>query len=106
VLFPFTRNLEIKHLAQLKTILPEGYKFSEAPCLFEGAKTKSILIEMPELKDENTGYFVPQEDKRRDIFTERLYDHVKKHHEVTLYFFLILHKYILIANMTLGGVFF
>jgi hypothetical protein len=61
---------------------------------------------MPELKDENTGYFVPQEDKRRDIFTERLYDHVKKHHEVTLYFFLILHKYILIANMTLGGFFF
>lgn len=73
----------MKHLAQFKTLLPEGYKFTAAPCLFEGVKTRSILIEMLELEDESE-VFIPQADKRRKLFMERLFDHIKKHHQVTL----------------------
>lgn len=76
------RNFEIKHLAQLKTILPEGYKLTEAPCLFEGVKTRSILIDMPILKDESEGNFAPENEKRRKLFVERLYDRIKSHHKV------------------------
>ncbi|KAI1316731.1 hypothetical protein EDD11_009547 [Mortierella claussenii] len=76
----FTANFEIKHLAQFKTLLPEAYKFTEAPCLFEGVKTRSIHIEMLELKDESE-VFVPQADKRYKLLIERLYDHIKPFHE-------------------------
>ncbi|KAF9200753.1 replication licensing factor Cdt1 [Haplosporangium sp. Z 27] len=76
-----SRNFEIKHLAQFKTILPEAYKFTAAPCIFEGVKTRSILIEPVELKDNVEGKFIPQEDKRRELFTTRLYDHVKQQHQ-------------------------
>ncbi|KAG0006316.1 hypothetical protein BGZ80_001104 [Entomortierella chlamydospora] len=76
-----SRNFEIKHLAQFKTILPEGYQFMAAPCIFEGTKTRSILIEMLELKDDVEGNFIPQEEKRRSLFTKRLYDHIKQHHQ-------------------------
>ncbi|KAF9960954.1 hypothetical protein BGZ65_011470 [Modicella reniformis] len=79
-----SRNFEIKHLAQFKTLLPEGYKFTAAPCLFEGVKTRSILIEMLELKDDYEGKFIPQADRRRKLFVERLYDHIKKHHQTFL----------------------
>jgi hypothetical protein len=85
VTLPHTcRNFEIKHLAQFKTLWPEGYKFTEAPCLFEGAKTRSILIEMQELKeDENETKFTPQVERRRKLFMDRLHDHIKKYHQVT-----------------------
>ncbi|KAF9438142.1 hypothetical protein BGZ76_009516 [Entomortierella beljakovae] len=76
-----SRNFEIKHLAQFKTLLPEVYKFVAAPCLFEGTKTRSILIEMEELKDENDNGFAPQEEKRRNLFTKRMNEHIKQHHE-------------------------
>ncbi|KAG0054387.1 hypothetical protein BGZ89_002664 [Linnemannia elongata] len=78
------RNFEIKHLAQLKTILPEGYKLTEAPCLFEGAKTRSILIDMLILKDESEGNFIPENEKRRKLFVRRLYDRIKSHHQLNL----------------------
>ncbi|KAG9070874.1 hypothetical protein KI688_008415 [Linnemannia hyalina] len=78
------RNFEIKHLAQLKTILPEGYKLTEAPCLFEGAKTRSILIDMPTLKDESEGNFIPENEKRRKLFVGRLYDRIISHHQTFL----------------------
>ncbi|KAG0374295.1 hypothetical protein BGX24_010575 [Mortierella sp. AD032] len=78
------RNFEIKNLAQLKTILPEGYKLTEAPCLFEGVKTRSILIDMPALKDESEGNFVPENEKRRKLFVERLYDRIKSQHQTFL----------------------
>ncbi|KAF9324294.1 hypothetical protein BGZ91_003049 [Linnemannia elongata] len=78
------RNFEIKHLAQLKTILPEGYKLTEAPCLFEGAKTRSILIDMLTLKDESEGNFIPENEKRRKLFVRRLYDRIKSHHQLNL----------------------
>jgi hypothetical protein len=71
----------MKHLAQFKTLLPEAYKFTTAPCLFEGVKTRSILIEMLELEDESE-IFTPQADKRRKMFMERLYDRIKTHHQV------------------------
>ncbi|KAG0246358.1 hypothetical protein BG011_002454, partial [Mortierella polycephala] len=76
-----SRNFEIKDLAQFKTILPEGFKFTAAPCLFEGQRTRSILIEMQEIKDETEGNFVPQADMRRKLFLDRLYDHIKQHHQ-------------------------
>ncbi|KAG0246185.1 replication licensing factor Cdt1 [Mortierella sp. GBA43] len=77
-----SRNFEIKHLAQFKTLWPEGYKFTEAPCLFEGAKTRSILIEMQELKeDENEIRFTLQVERRRKLFMDRLHDHIKKYHQ-------------------------
>ncbi|KAG0267552.1 hypothetical protein BGZ95_002825 [Linnemannia exigua] len=79
-----SRNFEIKNLAQLKTILPEGYKLTEAPCLFEGVKTRSILIDMPALKDESEGNFVPENEKRRKLFVERLYDRIKSQHQTFL----------------------
>ncbi|KAF9352534.1 hypothetical protein BGX26_009670 [Mortierella sp. AD094] len=75
------RNFEIKHLAQFRTILPEGYQFTAAPCIFEGTKTRSILIEMLELKDDVEGNFIPQEEKRRSLFTKRLYDYINQHHQ-------------------------
>ncbi|KAF8946418.1 hypothetical protein BGZ47_000569 [Haplosporangium gracile] len=78
------RNFEIKHLAQLKTILPEGYKLTEAPCLFEGAKTRSILIDMPTLKEESESNFIPENEKRRKLFVGRLYDRIKSHHQTFL----------------------
>ncbi|KAF9110789.1 replication licensing factor Cdt1 [Mortierella sp. AM989] len=76
-----SRNFEIKQLAQFRTILPEGYRFTAAPCLFEGVKTRSILIELLDLKDEVGGNFIPQEEKRRTLFMKRMYDHVKQHHQ-------------------------
>ncbi|KAF9152347.1 hypothetical protein BG015_005428 [Linnemannia schmuckeri] len=78
------RNFEIKHLAQLKTILPEGYKLTEAPCLFEGAKTRSILIDMPTLKDGSEGNFIPENEKRRKLFVGRLYDRIRAYHQTFL----------------------
>ncbi|KAF9922823.1 hypothetical protein FBU30_007031 [Linnemannia zychae] len=80
------RNFEIKHLAQLKAILPEGYKLTEAPCLFEGVKTRSILIDMPALKnDDSEGNFIPENEKRRKLFVERLYNRIKPHHQTFLH---------------------
>ncbi|KAG0199220.1 hypothetical protein BGX33_011793 [Mortierella sp. NVP41] len=79
------RNFEVKHLAQLKTVLPEGYKLTEAPCLFEGAKTRSILIDTPTLKEELEGNFVPEGEKRRKLFVDRLYDRIKTHHQAFLF---------------------
>ncbi|KAF9176783.1 hypothetical protein BGZ51_009589, partial [Haplosporangium sp. Z 767] len=76
-----SRNFEIKHLAQFRTILPEGFKFTAAPCLFEGRRTRSILIEMLEIEDKAEGDFVPQADKRHKLFLDRLYDHIKQHHQ-------------------------
>ncbi|KAF9913098.1 replication licensing factor Cdt1 [Linnemannia zychae] len=78
------RNFEIKNLAQLKTILPEGYKLTEAPCLFEGVKTRSILIDTPVLKDESEGNFVPENEKRRKLFMERLYNRIRSYHQTFL----------------------
>ncbi|KAF9119099.1 replication licensing factor Cdt1 [Mortierella sp. 14UC] len=78
------RNFEIKNLAQLKTILPEGYKLTEAPCLFEGVKTRSILIDTPALEDESEGNFVPENEKRRKLFVKRLYDRIRSHHQTFL----------------------
>ena len=53
-----------------------------APCLFEGVKTRSILIDMLELKDETEGNFITQAEKRSKLFMDRLYDHIKQHHQV------------------------
>ncbi|KAG9321416.1 hypothetical protein KVV02_000550 [Mortierella alpina] len=79
-----SRNFEIKHLAQFKTILPEGYKYTASPCLFEGARIRSILIDMLDIKDEVEGVFVPEVEKRQRLFLDRLYDRVKKHHQAFL----------------------
>ncbi|CAO3571629.1 unnamed protein product [Mortierella alpina] len=79
-----SRNFEIKHLAQFKTILPEGYKYTAAPCLFEGARMRSILIDMVDIKGEVEGVFVPQLEKRQRLFLDRLYDRVKLHHQAFL----------------------
>ncbi|KAF9945884.1 hypothetical protein BGZ72_000885 [Mortierella alpina] len=77
-----SRNFEIKHLAQFKTILPEGYKYTASPCLFEGARIRSILIDMLDIKDEVEGVFVPQVEKRQRLFLDRLHDRVKMHHQI------------------------
>ncbi|KAF9568861.1 hypothetical protein EC968_002833 [Mortierella alpina] len=79
-----SRNFEIKHLAQFKTILPEAYKYTASPCLFEGARIRSILIDMLDIKDDVEGVFVPQVEKRHKLFLDRLYDRVKLHHQAFL----------------------
>ncbi|KAF9282265.1 hypothetical protein BGZ68_006101 [Mortierella alpina] len=79
-----SRNFETKHLAQFKTILPEGYKYTASPCLFEGARIRSILIDMLDIKDEVEGVFVPQVEKRQKLFLDRLYERVKMHHQAFL----------------------
>ncbi|ORZ26901.1 hypothetical protein BCR41DRAFT_178214 [Lobosporangium transversale] len=75
-----SRNFEISHLAQFKTLLPEGYRFTAAPCMVDGVKTRSIFIEMLNLEDESN-HFVPQAEKRKKLFLERLHNHVKAFHQ-------------------------
>ncbi|KAF9166371.1 replication licensing factor Cdt1 [Actinomortierella ambigua] len=41
-----SQNFEIRHLAQIKTLYPEAFEFSVAPCLHEGKRIRSYLIEL------------------------------------------------------------
>ncbi|KAF9975475.1 hypothetical protein BGZ73_000876 [Actinomortierella ambigua] len=94
-----SQNFEIRHLAQIKTLYPEAFEFSVAPCLHEGKRIRSYLIELKaetvavekdtdckergEAVATNTR-FIPLENQRRDVFRERLVQHVYKHHKAFL----------------------
>ncbi|KAG0228777.1 hypothetical protein BGW42_001974 [Actinomortierella wolfii] len=103
-----SQNFEIRHLAQIKTLYPEAFEYSVAPCLHEGKKIRSYLIELKTEKkasgeDEGDGSdrqsdnkaqeggitvsntrFIPLENQRRDTFRERLVQYVQKHHNAFL----------------------
>ncbi|KAG0345699.1 hypothetical protein BG004_003262 [Podila humilis] len=79
-----SRNFEIKHLAQLRTLWQDGYKFSQAPCLFEGQRVQSILIEQLAPKEEPTGYFVPRVERRRAAFSEHMQEYIHQYHKTFL----------------------
>ncbi|KAG0229827.1 hypothetical protein BGW41_002865 [Actinomortierella wolfii] len=104
-----SQNFEIRHLAQIKTLYPEAFEYSVAPCLHEGKKIRSYLIELKtevkkasgededdsgdrqsDNKEQEGGNtvsntrFIPLENQRRDTFRERLVQYVQKHHNAFL----------------------
>ncbi|KAG0076454.1 hypothetical protein BGZ93_000955 [Podila epicladia] len=76
-----SRNFEIKHLAQLRTVWPDGYKFTQSPCLFEGQRVQSVLIEQLAPKEEPTGYFVPRAERRSKAFLEHMQAYIQHYHK-------------------------
>ncbi|KAF9203537.1 hypothetical protein BGZ59_001566 [Podila verticillata] len=76
-----SRNFEIKHLAQLRTVWPDGYKFTQSPCLFEGQRVQSVLMEQLAPKEEPTGYFVPRAERRNKAFLEHMQAHIQHFHK-------------------------
>ncbi|KAG0323798.1 replication licensing factor Cdt1 [Dissophora globulifera] len=79
-----SRNFDIKHLAQIKTILPEVYQLTSEPCLHDGKKIQSIKIDTLGVNEGPTPSFIPQGEVRKKLFIDRLIDHVQKHHQVFL----------------------
>ncbi|KAG0057498.1 hypothetical protein BGZ83_009137 [Gryganskiella cystojenkinii] len=78
------RNFELKHLAQFITVMPEAYRLTAAPCLVGETRMRSILIQTVDLEDESSGPYRTQPDRRKELFRERLMDHVKQEHEAFL----------------------
>ncbi|KAF9412694.1 hypothetical protein BGZ94_000965 [Podila epigama] len=76
-----SRNFELKHLAQLRTVWPDGYKLTQAPCLFEGQRIQSVLIEQLAPKEEQTGYFVPRAERRLKAFLEHMEAYIEQFHK-------------------------
>ncbi|KAF9293300.1 hypothetical protein BGZ74_011774 [Mortierella antarctica] len=76
-----SRNFEIKHLAQLRTVWPDGYKFTQSPCLFEGQRVQSVLIEQLPPKEEPTGYFVPRAERRNKAFLDHMQVYIQHYHK-------------------------
>lgn len=81
----FFRNFEIKYLAQLRTVWPDGYKLTQSPCLFEGQRVQSVLIEQLPPKEESTGYFVPRAERRNKAFLEHMQAYIQHFHKVHLW---------------------
>ncbi|KAF9391231.1 hypothetical protein CPB97_007201 [Podila verticillata] len=76
-----SRNFDIKHLAQLRTVWPDGYKFTQSPCLFEGQRVQSVLMEQLAPKEEPTGYFVPRAERRNKAFLEHMQAYIQHFHK-------------------------
>ncbi|KAG0326513.1 hypothetical protein BG000_001355 [Podila horticola] len=76
-----SRNFEIKYLAQLRTVWPDGYKLTQSPCLFEGQRVQSVLIEQLPPKEESTGYFVPRAERRNKAFLEHMQAYIQHFHK-------------------------
>jgi len=72
----------LKHLAQFVTVMPEAYSLTTGLCLIDDTRGRSIMIKRLELKEETSGEFRPETERRRAMFRERLWKHVKTEHEV------------------------
>lgn len=62
--------------------MPEAYTLTTGLCLIDDTRGRSIMIKRLDLKEQTSGEFRPETERRRAMFRERLLDHVKTEHEV------------------------